>query len=180
MTSDDDLHARLDELDARVRALEADRTRPRDTGGTDAPTDPARGPGGAPDTFWALDGLRARVPSPGAVLYTGTVDLPDGGHVDWQYGLGTQDVLGRDWSASAPTLAALGHPVRLTLLQAALGGTQTVAGMAELDGVGTTGQVYHHVRQLVAAGWLHTVHGRYAVPAERVVPLLTVLAIAGP
>lgn len=168
MTSDD-LRARLDALESRVRALEA----PRGEAGTPPPASGS-------DTFWALDGLRARAEAPGGVLYTGSVDLPDGGHVDWQYGLTTDDVLGRDWAASAPVLAALGHPVRLTLLRAVVHGTRTVAEMAELEGVGTTGQVYHHVRQLVAAGWLHTLHGRYAVPVERVVPLLTVLAIAAP
>jgi hypothetical protein len=43
----------------------------------------------------------------------------------------------------------------------------------------TTGQLYHHLRQLVAAGWLRTsLRGRYAVPADRIVPLLALLAAA--
>ena len=41
-----------------------------------------------------------------------------------------------------------------------------------------THQLHHHLRQLVAAGWLaSTRRGHYEVPAARVVPLLvTVLA----
>ena len=55
-------------------------------------------------------------------------------------------------------------------------GRDTVAALAELDGLGTTGQIYHHLRQLTAEGWLHTkARGQHAVPAERVVPLLTIL-----
>ncbi|WP_435827490.1 hypothetical protein [Actinoplanes philippinensis] len=42
--------------------------------------------------------------------------------------------------------------------------------------MGTSGQVYHHLRQLVAAGWLHTIGGgRHEVPAARVIPLLSLL-----
>jgi hypothetical protein len=39
--------------------------------------------------------------------------------------------------------------------------------------------VYHHLRQLTSAGWLRSAaRGRYVVPPERVVPLLTVVAAA--
>jgi hypothetical protein len=45
--------------------------------------------------------------------------------------------------------------------------------------VGTTGQIYHHLRQLTGAGWLHTTgRGRYEVPPGRVVPLLVAVAVA--
>ena len=115
----------------------------------------------------------------GAVLYTGTVDLPTGEHYDWQFGLGVDDLLQAEWTAWAPTLGALGHPVRLQLLRRVLGGVHTAAALAEEEGLGTTGQLYHHLRLLVSAGWLHSAaRGTYAVPGERVVPLLTVLAAA--
>ncbi len=52
-----------------------------------------------------------------------------------------------------------------------------MAGLVGIDGFGTSGQLYHHLRQLVAAGWLRTAgRGRYEVPPARVVPLLVVLA----
>ncbi|GAA4740477.1 hypothetical protein GCM10023350_26150 [Nocardioides endophyticus] len=73
------------------------------------------------------------------------------------------------------------NPIRLALLQRFLGGAATVTdataptGDAD-DAFGTSGQVYHHLRQLVAAGWLRsTGSGRYEVAPQRVVPLLSIV-----
>lgn len=75
-------------------------------------------------------------------------------------------------------LSALAHPVRLQLLHRVLHGGRTVAELSE--GLGTSGQLYHHLRQLVAEGWLATSgRGVYDVPPARVVPLVTLLATAG-
>ncbi|WP_146073350.1 helix-turn-helix transcriptional regulator [Cryobacterium sp. N22] len=145
-----------------------------------APAPSTQAPAG--DVFWALNALKSIAPPPGAVLYAGSVTLPGGGAADWQYALPTGEILARDWSrpASTSALAALGHPVRLRLLQAIATGTVAVADLAALEGVGTTGQVYHHVNQLIAAGWVYsTSRGHYGIPAERVVPLLTVILAAG-
>lgn len=133
--------------------------------------------------FWALNGWKQQLTGLGAadggVLFTGAVRLPAGERYDWQHGALTQDLMGDDWSGAAESFAALGHPVRLRLLREILGGRRTAAELAELDEVGTTGQIYHHLRQLTGAGWLHTTaRGRYEVPAERVVPLLVALATA--
>jgi hypothetical protein len=39
------------------------------------------------------------------------------------------------------------------------------------------GQLHHHLRALVAAGWLtSTGRGRWSIPAPRVIPLLVVVA----
>ncbi|MFY1689625.1 ArsR/SmtB family transcription factor [Plantactinospora sp. WMMB782] len=186
------LEERVADLERRLAALErrwADESAAR----PEAP--PAEG------DFWALDGLKARLAGLGAerggVLYTGSVRLPTNERYDWQYGLPTEALLGRaegengegretgangedaDWSDASEPLAALGHPVRLRLLREILGGRRTVAELTALDGLGTTGQTYHHLRQLAAAGWLHsTARGRYEVPAGRVVPLLVAVAIA--
>lgn len=134
---------------------------------------------GRDDTFWALDALKERVTDPGAVLFTGSVTLPGGEHYEWQQGHPVDDLLADDWSQAAETLAALAHPVRLLLLREILHGARTTAELAAHERLGTTGQLYHHLRQLVAAGWLRTTaRGRYSVPGERVVPVLTVLAAA--
>jgi len=164
---------RLAELEQRVAELEGGAS-PGPSGST---------PRNAQDTFWALEGLRDRAPADtaGAVLFTGFVDLPTGEHYEWQTGHPVEELVHRDldqdWADTAASLAALGHPVRLLLLHAILHGTRTAAELTGLDGVGTTGQIYHHLRQLTGARWLHTTsRGQYAVPPERVVPLLTVLA----
>ena len=63
-------------------------------------------------------------------------------------------MLAVDWPERASALAALGHPVRLRLLHEIVHGRTTVKALAELDDIGTSGQIYHHLRQLIAAGWL--------------------------
>lgn len=167
-----ELEERVAELERRMAALEsADRTE-------HAPTE---------GDFWALEGLKAQLAevgeaaADGGVLFTGAVSLPTGERYEWQFGALTEDLLERDWSEVADSFAALGHPVRLRLLREILGGRRTAAELAELEEIGTTGQIYHHLRQLTAAGWLHTAgRGRHEVPGARVVPLLVVLTAARP
>jgi len=165
MSSQDD---RLQALEDRVAALEAQLT--------------AAPPPGRPETddvFWALNGIRDRYPDPGAVLFAGTANTPAGERYEYQYGLETGHLLDVDWAPFAESLAALGNPVRLSILRAVLGGTETVAALAEELGAGTAGQIYHHVNQLSAQGWLAAhARSRYRVPAPRVIPLLAILTAA--
>ncbi|MFB8753753.1 ArsR/SmtB family transcription factor [Streptomyces sp. NB004] len=157
------------DLERRLAALEEAGERPA----------PRPGEG----DFWALEGLKEQLAELGAadggVLFTGTVRLPTGEQYAWQHGALTKGLLDADWAESAEVFAALGHPVRLRLLREILGGRRTAAELAELDGVGTTGQIYHHLRQLTGAGWLHAAgRGRHEVPPGRVVPLLVALSTA--
>lgn len=158
---------RLSAVEERVARLE------RMLEGTPAGARPA-----TPDaeTFWALEGLLSRMDDPGAVLFTGHVTLPDGRAARWQEAAGTAELLDGDWSQHVAALAALAHPARIRLLQQVLRGAATANELMRIEGMGTSGQVYHHLRQLVSAGWLHTVGGgRYEVPVARVVPLLTTI-----
>ncbi|MEG3635898.1 ArsR/SmtB family transcription factor [Micromonospora palythoicola] len=164
-----DVEERLAALEAQVAEL-IERL-----GGGAGPAPPPEG------LFWALDGLKQRLPTDGAgaVLYTGTVRV-GGQHYDWQYGRGVEDLLADDWADLPVVLSALAHPVRLRLLREILGGRQGTAELAGIEDLGTTGQLHHHLRQLTAAGWLRSAgRGRYAIPAERVVPLLAILTAAG-
>lgn len=158
-------------LEAQVAALVARLDRPPPAAGAE--------PGGG-DVFWVLQGLKQRLPAgTGAVLYAGVVEAGEEERYEWQFGVPTEDLLADDWSGYAGTLAALAHPVRLLLLREILGGRRSTAGLAEVEGLGTTGQLYHHLRQLVSAGWLRTTgRGHYRVPPERVVPLLATLTAA--
>lgn len=137
--------------------------------------------GDAPPTgtgdFWALQGLQERAEDPaGSVLLTGSVEIEPGARYLWQQEATTSSLLESDWSAAVPALDALAHPVRLQLLQLVLRGTDRTADLGEAEGLGTSGQLHHHLRQLVAAGWLRSAgRGRYEIPAPRVVPLLVVL-----
>ncbi|MFL1426886.1 MULTISPECIES: ArsR/SmtB family transcription factor [unclassified Nocardiopsis] len=159
---------RLADLEARIAALET-----RGTAGR------AQDTAADGDPFFALNALKQHVTGTGGVVFAGVVDT-GGGAVEWQSGLPAERLAAEDWSRRAAVLDALGHPVRLQLLQAVWQGTGTVAALAERSDFGTTGQIYHHVNLLVAAGWLVAVRrGHYAVPPERLIPLLAILAAAG-
>ncbi len=162
--------ARLQQIEDRLAALEA-------------AAHPAEPHQAGNERFWALEGLRtAAAGHPGgAVVYAGVVVLPTGEDYEWQATVPAPAARGAEETdpASASALAALGHPVRLRLLREVLNGVRTTAELAALPGLGTTGQLHHHLRQLVTAGWLRaTARGAYAVPPERVVPLHVVLAVA--
>ncbi|QSB13137.1 winged helix-turn-helix transcriptional regulator [Natronosporangium hydrolyticum] len=163
-------------LEERVAALETQLAE------LTARLDQTPAPPAAPEeTFWALDALRQRLPAgTGGVVYTGVVEAAPGERFEWQYGASTDELLTEtDWSPAAATLAALGHSVRLLLLREILQGRRTAAELTEVEGLGTTGQLYHHLRALSGAGWLRTTgRGHYSVPPERVVPLLVVLTAA--
>jgi hypothetical protein len=166
---DDDLRSRLEAVERRLDQVEG------------RPPAPAPAPDGEDERrFWVLEGLKARIPAgTGAVLFAGAAPLPTGQRYEWQFTQPTEDLLSRSWPDLSKTIAALAHPVRLRLLQMILTGTKSAADLQAADELGTSGQVYHHLRQLVAAGWLaQTVRGQYAVPGERVVPLLVLLLAA--
>ena len=127
--------------------------------------------------FWLLQELKERYPA-ATVIFGGTAETAHG-PVAWQWGAPTEQVTEQDWEPAASVLDALSHPVRLRLLQRVLNGTTTTAELAEDETLGTTGQLHHHLRALVAAGWLtSTGRGRWSIPAPRVIPLLVVIVAA--
>lgn len=132
------------------------------------------------DKYWVLDGLRERNEAPGGqVLLAGSVMLPTGVPYEFQLSGTTEDLLDQVWSEHADVLDALAHPVRLRLLEEVTRGVRTTAELGALEGLGTSGQLHHHLRQLVAAGWLRSTNrGVYDIPAVRVVPLLLMILIA--
>lgn len=134
----------------------------------------------APADFWALTELQRRATPGGEVVYAGQVDLPGGEQYGWQIGLAAAPLLAREWNDAAPILAALGHPLRLELLRRVLSGERSVAEWQADAALSGAGKLYHHLRDLQAAGWLSAEgRGRYAVPGARVVPLLAILAASG-
>jgi hypothetical protein len=159
--------ARLAAVEERLAAMESP-SRPA----PDAARDPADG-----ERFWALQGLKARAAGRSVVLFTGAVTLAGDKTYEWQQGADVDAVLGAAGDPLAASLSALGHPARLTLLRQVLEGATSSAELGASEGFGTSGQLYHHLRELTATGWLRSSgRGRYEVPATRVVPLLVVLA----
>ena len=155
-------------LEERVAALEAviaSRPAPASTP-PDADDD---------DAFWLLDQLRRRHPE-GAIVFGGSLTAGKS-EVAWQWGVGAGELCEQDWTPAAARLDALSHPVRLRLLQRVLNGAGATSELADDPTLGTTGQLHHHLRALVAGGWLMSVgRAQWVVPPPRIVPLLAVLA----
>lgn len=179
MSTEDRVAALEDRVAALEAALQQNEAAAAGTQPPEAATPAAAEPTAqTPDagTFWALEGLRARTPEPGAVMMVGSVELPAGGEVRWQMGAGADELFSSDFAERAEPLSALAHPARLRILQRLMTDAQTVQDLAGTGEFGTSGQIYHHLRQLTSAGWLRASGGgRYEVPAPRVVPLLTIL-----
>lgn len=169
----DNLADRVTELERRVLELEA-----RGSVALSGMRKEAAG-----GEFWALDGVNQVFDVPGGVVFAGTVELSDGQHYEWQEQHATSELVNRsdEWlEVAAEALAALGHRVRLTLLSEVLSGRTEVSELVKLEQFGTSGQVYHHAKALIAAGWLRQAQrGHYLIPPERIVPLLVALAIGG-
>ncbi|MEV8378472.1 winged helix-turn-helix domain-containing protein [Kribbella sp. NPDC056861] len=155
---------RLAELESRLAALESALL---STAQEHAPPAGLRPAGGAEEERDVGQGAAASVPS--------ALGAAGGERAAAAVALG-QLREREGWAGMAGQLAALGNPVRLTLLQEISRGRATVSALSEVEGLGTSGQIYHHLRQLTAEGWLHTPsRGTFAVPPPRVVALLAIL-----
>jgi DNA-binding HxlR family transcriptional regulator len=168
------LTRRLDALEARLRQLEGSARRV------------GRGGGTASDRGWILEGLRAQLPArgkkrlpPGRLGYGGIVHTPDGAHYEWRGEHPVEELLDSEWSEMARAFGALGHRVRLDILRALVRGIHDVSELQRQPGLGTSGQLYHHLRELQAAGWVRQQErSRYRLVPDRVVAVLLMVGIA--
>ena len=158
------LEQRVDGPGAGLRGL----TRPPATDGSELHPEP---------DLWLLHELKRHYPTD-AVVFGGTATAPEG-PVAWQWGRTHRPGDGAGLGAGR---GRAGRPVPsgpARLLQRVLNGTATTAELAEDDSLGTTGQLHHHLRALVAAGWLtSTGRGHWTIPGPRVIPLLVVIVAA--
>ncbi|OYN92128.1 winged helix-turn-helix domain-containing protein [Parenemella sanctibonifatiensis] len=163
---------RLAALEARVAALEAAAASQ-----VAATADPSEG---LPTSSELAHQLADQLGGRDAIGFFGALTTQRG-PVGWSWAR-TQDWLtDQDWRLAADRLDALANPVRLELLRLIMAGTDTTAGLAADEALGSTGQLHHHLRILIAAGWVeHQGRGRYAIPPARAVPLAVVLTIALP
>lgn len=167
MADDQELVARVARLEEQVARLAA----AKETGG--GSERPPMGEG-----LGFLAALSEVAPEPGAVVMVGNVTVP-AGPVSWQVGQSLTALREWDWTELAGALSALAHPVRLTIMRLVLDGTESTGDLLAHPSLASTGKLHHHLRQLVAAGWLTaTARGRHTVPPERVVPLLVTIMAA--
>lgn len=125
-----------------------------------------------------LEGGRApEDPVHGFVEYGGAVDF--GGEITWNIRYSAAAMLRLPTAQRVEVLAALGHPVRQALVSMLLEGPRTGTELADGVDLGSTGQLYHHLRALTAAKIVEQ-HGRgaYRIPPPKVVPILVLLTAA--
>lgn len=94
-------------------------------------------------------------------------------------GADLQTVLGADPGLVAREFAALASPVRITLLRALLNGPLTSQQLHEELDAGSVGQLYHHLKDLLAAGLVvQPARNRYAIPPSKVVAVCVLMVAA--
>jgi DNA-binding transcriptional ArsR family regulator len=167
--------ARIAALEARVAALEQPPATPIPTPAPDGTNSEA-----------LLDYLRQyQAPNAtesearGAIQYTGALELPSGAEYSWQIMRPVAGLLALDVEPLAQVLAALGSPQRLLLVRAMLDGPRSSHQLQEALGIASAGQLYHHLKELLATGIIEQ-RGRsvYRLAARNVVPYLVALALA--
>jgi DNA gyrase subunit B len=179
-----DLEAELDALRIEVRSLAeaVDALR----AGSQAPKprteQSARGDGASDHevverlTAHLVD-LANAMGATGAVSYFGYYNSGDRVARWATEGRTTDELLNQDDGQVAGVLAALGNKQRLALLKAILEKPASAAELVERLGMGTTGQVYHHLKALQAADLVaQEERGQFAFRGHRVQSLLMLLA----
>lgn len=147
----DDLHERLRALEERVAALESD-----------APAS-TREPAADTDDF---------------VEYRG--QLSEAGELAWTIRASPRPVLDLDDGPRTDVLTALGHPVRAAVVRRlALEGAQNAAALQSAAGLGSTGQLYHHLKSLTSCGLVEQdKRGSYRLRPQATIPALVLLTAA--
>ncbi|BBH22051.1 hypothetical protein Back11_33960 [Paenibacillus baekrokdamisoli] len=87
-------------------------------------------------------------------------------------------LLNLDSEKVAKILSALGHKQRLDILRAVLRGPLNGTELVDQLNMGTTGQLYHHIKALLGADLLTQEErgGKYRISKERTLPFLLLLA----
>jgi DNA gyrase subunit B len=114
----------------------------------------------------------------GGVYYSGQFHNGQS-HYRWEpQERGVDQLLKLDGDKAAKILAALGHEMRLDILRTVLQEPLTGPELVERLNMGTTGQLYHHLKALAGADLLVQEErgGKYAIPGHRVLPLLLLFA----
>ena len=79
----------------------------------------------------------------------------------------------------ATLLSALSHPQRLSIIQLLLRGPHDRQQVQEALGIGSAGQLYHHLNSLLEAGVVvQERRGVYGLARKGIIPLLVIMAAA--
>ncbi len=162
------IEQRLDALEARAAADVAEaRERRRSAIGLDVDL---------------LERLAARDPEKeigGAVLYAGAVHVGSR-RFAWHREHAAQNLIEDvDPDALAQTLFALANPARLRIVLALAKGNRSGPELSEIADAGSTGQLYHHLGELLRTGVVgQPKRGVYELRTPALVPMLTIAGAA--
>ncbi|NHN28577.1 ArsR family transcriptional regulator [Paenibacillus sp. S3N08] len=103
------------------------------------------------------------------------------GHIKYKWDAKEQPIRGLlnlDGEKMAKILSALGNKQRLDILRSVIKGPVAGTELVEKLNMGTTGQLYHHIKALMGADLLVQEErgGSYSLPSHRVLPVLLLLA----
>ncbi|MEJ2857832.1 MULTISPECIES: ArsR/SmtB family transcription factor [unclassified Saccharothrix] len=148
-----DLVRRLAELEQRVAALEGDER----------------------ETVVLADGDEGG----GELGYGGQVSL-GGGRVSWRIDVTPERALSLADRPRIEVLAALAHPARVDIVRSLLArGAQPATALQEAARLGSTGQLYHHLKALTGSGLVEQdKRGSYRLRSAATVPVLVLLTAA--
>ncbi len=173
-------HDRISAIEAQLAAMQ-ERLAALEQAGSPAATPPP-----LPQADGSLiEQMRARRGPPyeteqtrGAITYAGAVEL-QGAEYIWQVERPVPGLLQLEAEGIARVIAALGSPQRILLLRALLNGQHSSQQLQEALDVSSAGQLYHHLKELLAAGIIEQ-RGRnnYRLDPRKIVPFLTLLAVA--
>jgi len=114
----------------------------------------------------------------GTLHAAATTDSGEATTFAWETGtVGLAAIVDQDFDALARMLAAIGHRQRIAILNAILAKPSSANELVTQLGLGTTGAAYHHLKVLQNAELVTLQErGRFAVPAEKIGVILTILA----
>lgn len=169
------LAARLERLESRLVLLENASSKPE----PELARPPDRAAIRLIDALSSRSGRRyERGDVVGAVAYAGYLRVGERRYA-WAQETGAPSLLEADRASLARWLGAIASPARLALLLALLGRDRTSTELVSALGDPSPGQVYHHLKELQAAGILVQVRrGVYRISPPVLIPLLIVLAAA--
>ena len=135
-----------------------------------------------------VERLEGRKPAPIESVLDGTVEAPEHGRVVysgigpwqdrsvvWQMERTWTDVLDVDPDAIARVLAALASPIRIRIVEALMSGPAGTGEIAARVDTGTSGQLFHHLKELLAIGIVHQPQrGVYELRPQHALPFLAI------
>ncbi len=115
----------------------------------------------------------------GLVSYSGQGVWWDGRQVVWRMNRTWADVVAGTSDPVARTLSALSSTVRLRIVSELAHGPLGTGELSERLDQASAGQLFHHLRELLAVGLVHQPRrGEYALRPQHVLPMLAVLSAA--